>query len=446
MTKTLFTNAWILTLDDAFTEHNPGWLLVEDDRIAALGSGEPPEALGAEIQDFGGDILMPGMVNPHCHMAMSVFRGLGEDVDDRLYRYILPLERQFVSPTMVRAGSMLSALEMIQAGVTTVADMYYFETEVGDVIAESGMRGIVGQTLADFSPPDHQTFDEGFARVEELVDRFKGHPRVTASIAPHAPYSTGLAVMERVAQWSADHPGIPVQMHLAESELEVKWARDTHHASTVEVTRRAGLLKPNLICAHCLQLDDADIRMMAEHQVCAVTNPRSNGKAGRGIAPVDKLRNSGIPVGIGTDGPMSGNTLDLFAQFAPVSMFAKLLAGSRKPLPAREVVQMATIEGARVLGMNLEIGSLEMGKKADLIRFSLSAPRLHPIYDPYSALVFAAMPTDVTDVMVDGRWLLRDREVQTLDPAKVVADANQVAQQFKAEMARIDRAAAEGVQ
>jgi len=441
MTKTLFTNAWVLTLDDAFTEHQNGWVLVEDDRIVALGSGEPPESNGETI-DLGGDFLMPGMVNPHCHMAMSVFRGLGEDVDDRLYRYILPMERQFVSPDMVRAGSSLSALEMIQAGVTTVADMYYFETVVGDVVAESGMRGIVGQTLADFSPPDHQTFDEGFARVEELVERFRDHPRVTASIAPHAPYSTGLKVMERIAQWSADHPGIPVQMHLAESELEVKWARDTHDASTVEVTRRAGLLKPGLICAHCLQLDHADITVMSEHQVCAVTNGRSNGKAGRGIAPVEKLRNAGIPVGIGTDGPMSGNTVDLFAQFAPVSMFAKLLGKSRKPLPAREVVQMATIEGARVLGLNLEIGSLEAGKKADLIRISLAAPRLHPIYDPYSALVFAAMPTDVTDVMVDGNWLLRNREVQTLAPAKVVADANQIAKTFKAEMARIDQAAA----
>ena len=435
----LFINALVVTMDDALTVHEFGWVHVEGTTISALGSGAPPNVPGAEIVDCGGDIVMPGMVNAHCHMGMSVFRGLGEDVDDRLYRYILPLERKFVSAEMVRVGSAMSALEMIQGGVTTVADMYYFETEVGDVCDKAGLRAIVGQTLADFDPPDHKNFDEGFARVEELVDRYADHPLVTPSIAPHAPYSTGRETMARIAQWSADNPGVPVQMHLAESSLEVKWALDTHGKSTVAVTAEAGLLKPNLICAHCLQLDDADIRMMSEHQVCVVTNPRSNGKAGRGIAPVEKMRNAGLPVGIGSDGAMSGNTLDLFSQFAPVSMFAKLLAGSRKPLPAVDVIRMATIEGARTLSLNLKTGSLEKGKQADLIRISLAAPRFHPIYDPYSALVFAAMPSDVTDTMVAGRWLMRERKVQTLDVGKTVADANQIARQFKAEMDRIDR-------
>jgi 5-methylthioadenosine/S-adenosylhomocysteine deaminase len=436
---TILTNAHVVTMDDGLSVYENGWIRVDGTTITALGSGEPPLMPGAEVIDCDGDIVMPGMVNAHCHMGMAVFRGLGEDVDDRLYRYILPLERKFVSPEMVRIGSTLSALEMIQGGVTTVADMYYFETEVGDVCDKAGLRAIVGQTLADFNPPDHRDFDEGFARVEELVDRFAGHPLVTPSIAPHAPYSTGREVMARIAQWSADRPQVPVQMHLAESTLEVNWAATTHGKSTVAVTAEAGLLKPNLICAHCLQLDDADITMMAEHQVCVVTNPRSNGKAGRGISPVEKLRNAGLPVGIGSDGAMSGNTLDLFSQFAPVSMFAKLLGGSRKPLPAVDVLKMATIEGARALSLNLKTGSLEVGKQADLIRISLAAPRLHPIYDPYSALVFAAMPSDVTDTMVAGRWLMRDRRVLTLDVGKTVADAKQIAHQFQAEMNRIDR-------
>lgn len=435
---TLLTNAFVVTMDVDLTVYERGWVQVDGATITALGPGPAPAIAGAEIIHCGGDIVMPGMVNAHCHMAMSVFRGLGEDVDDRLYRYILPLERKFVSPAMVRAGSALSALEMIAGGVTTVADMYYFETEVGDVCTEAGLRAIVGQTLADFDPPDHKDFDEGFARVEELVDRYAGHPLVTPSIAPHAPYSTGFETMARVAEWSAAHPDLPVQMHLAESTLEVNWARDTHAKSTVAVTAEAGLLKPNLICAHCLQLDDLDIRMMSEHQVCVVTNPRSNGKAGRGISPVEKLRNAGLPVGIGSDGAMSGNTLDLFSQLAPVSMFAKLLGGSRKPLPAVDVVRMATIEGARALSLNLKTGSLKAGKQADLIRVSLAAPRMHPMYDPYSALVFAALPSDVTDTMVAGRWLMRDRTVLTLDAQKTIADANQIARQFRTEMARLD--------
>ncbi|MFD2646360.1 amidohydrolase family protein [Devosia albogilva] len=436
----LLTNAWVLTVDAAMTQHERGWVHIDGDRIAAVGSGDAPALPDAEHIDCGGDIVMPGMVNTHCHMAMSVFRGLAEDVDDRLYRYILPLERKFVSPEMVRAGSALAALELIHAGITSVADMYYFETEVGEVCAEAGLRAIVGQTLADFDPPDQRDFDEGFARLEELVERFGTHPLVTPSVAPHAPYSTGLAVMERVADWSAAHPDVPVQIHLAESTLEVEWATKNHGKSTVAVTDDAGLLKPGLICAHCLQLGDADIALMAERQVGVATNPRSNGKAGRGIAPVDRLRQAGLPVGIGSDGAMSGNTLDLLSQFAPVGMFAKLLAGSRKPLPAKEVVRMATIEGARVLGLDRKTGSLEAGKQADLIRISLAAPRLHPIYDPYSALVFAAMPTDVTDTMVAGRWLMRDRKVLTLETTKVMADALQVADGFKREMRRIDAA------
>jgi 5-methylthioadenosine/S-adenosylhomocysteine deaminase len=434
----LLTNAWVLTIDSAMSEHPTGWVQVRGDVIVALGSGPAPQIKGAEVIDCGGDAVMPGMVNTHCHMGMSVFRGLGEDVDDRLYRYILPLERKFVAAEMVRAGSALSALEMIQGGVTTVADMYYFETEVAEVVATSGMRGIVGQTLADFDAPDHKNFDEAFERVEKLVDAWSGHTLVTPSIAPHAPYSTGLAVMERVAEWSARHPEVPVQMHLAESELEVNWARDNHGTSSVEVVRRAGLLKAGLIGAHCLQLDDHDIALMAEAGVHAATNPRSNGKAGRGIAPVEKMRKAGIQVGIGSDGPMSGNTLDLFSQFAPVSMFAKLLGKSRKPLPAGDVVRMATIEGARVLGLDGKIGSLEVGKQADLIRISLDAVRLHPIYDAYSLLVFAAVATDVRDVMVAGRWLMRERQVETIESKKALRDALQIAEEFKAEMIRID--------
>ncbi|WP_332687759.1 amidohydrolase family protein [Devosia sp.] len=437
---TILTNAWLLTLDPALSEHNPGWLQIDDTTITALGSGTPPRIENAEIIDCGGDIVMPGMVNTHCHMGMAVFRGLAEDVDDRLYRYILPLERKFVTPDMVRIGSALSALEMIQGGVTTVADMYYFETEVAKVCDRAGLRAVLGQTLADFNPPDHKSFDEGFAAVEQLVDACAGHPLITPSIAPHAPYSTGFAVMQRIAHWSADHPDIPVQMHLAESTLEVDWARKTHGQSTVAVTRDAGLLKPGLIAAHCLQLDDADIAMMAEAGVHAATNPRSNGKAGRGIAPVEKMRRAGIPVGIGSDGAMSGNTLDLFSQFAPVSMFAKLLGGSRKPLPAIDVIRMATIEGARVLGLADMVGSLEPGKQADLIRISLAAPRLHPIYDAYSALVFAAVPSDVTHAMVAGRWLMRDRRVETLDPVQTTRDAIHIAVMFKAEMRQIDEA------
>jgi 5-methylthioadenosine/S-adenosylhomocysteine deaminase len=438
---TLITNATLIPCTPEMPVIEGGFVHVEGETIVAAGAGPAPQVEGAETIDAGGDIVMPGMVNPHCHMAMTLFRGLGEDVDDRLYRYVLPMERKFVTPQMVRVGTALAALELIEGGVTTVADMYYFETEVGRVVDQAGIRGVVGQTIADFDPPDHKTIDEGFALTEELVAEFTGHPRVTASIAPHAPYSTDIAVMNRVARWADDHPDVPVQIHLAEMDSEMEWCAKNHGLRPVEVVEKAGLLRKGLICAHCLHVSDGDIEKMAHAQVCVAHNARSNAKAGRGIAPVEAMRAAGIPVGVATDGPMSGNTLDLFSQFAPVTMFQKLLGHSRKPMPAREVIRMATIEGAKVLGMDGRIGSLEPGKQADLIRIDVSAARMQPIYDHYATLVFSAMPVDVRDVMVAGAWLMRDRDVKTLERRKVMRDALQVAGEFKAEMARIDAAA-----
>ncbi len=436
----LITNALLLPCTPAMPAIARGWVHVEGDTIKAVGEGLRPQVPGAEMIDAGGDVVMPGMVNPHCHMAMTLFRGLGEDVDDRLYRYVLPMERKFVTPEMVRVGTRLAALELIEAGVTTVADMYYFETEVGRVVDAAGIRGVVGQTIADFDPPDHKDIDAGFALTEELVAEFAGHPRVTASIAPHAPYSTDIPVMRRVADWADAHPDVPVQIHLAEMLSEMEWCEKNHRMTPVEVVEKSGLLRKGLICAHCLYLSQSDIGKMAAAEVCVAHNARSNAKAGRGIAPVEAMRAAGIPVGIATDGPMSGNTLDLFAQFGPVSMFQKLLGKSRKPMPAVEIIRMATIEGARVLGLDRKIGSLEPGKQADLIRIDLSAPRLQPVYDIYASLVFSAMPVDVRDVMVAGRWLMRDREALSLERRQVLRDALQIATEFKAEIARIDAA------
>ncbi|MEL6516297.1 MAG: amidohydrolase [Pseudomonadota bacterium] len=437
--STLIHNATLLPCTPDMPVIEGGYLRIEGGRISLVGAGDAPSAPDAEVIDAGGDIVMPGMVNPHAHIPMTLFRGLGEDVDDRLFRYVLPMERKFVSPEMVRIGTALGAWESIAGGVTTIADMYYYETEVGRVLDTAGLRGVVGQTLADFNPPDHATMDDGFALVEELADAFAGHPRVRASIAPHAPYSTDIPVLARVAHWAADHPDVPVQIHLAEMATEMAWAEKTHGCHPVEVVDRAGLLIPGLIAAHCLYLDEAEIARLAEAGVHVAHNARSNAKAGRGIAPVEALRAAGVPVGIATDGPMSGNTMDLFSQFGPVSMFAKLRGQSRKPMPATDVIAMATREGAKVLGMADEVGTLEVGKAADIIRILTAAPRMQPIYDIYATLVFATMPDDVRDVMVAGQWLMRDREVLTLERKKVLRDAGQIAARFRAEMAEIDR-------
>ncbi|MDR6265001.1 amidohydrolase [Roseobacter sp. N2S] len=434
----VLANARILTIDGQMTEFERGWIAITGDKITALGAGDAPDTFGP-IMDMGGDLIMPGMVNPHCHMPMTLFRGLGEDVDDRLFRYILPLERALVTADVVEIGARLAALELIRGGVTTVADMYYFEDRIGAVLDQSGLRGVVGQTLANFAAPDHATFDEGFARLDALADLYSDHPRITASAAPHAPYSTGFDVMKRVAAWSADHPDLPVQMHLAETEAELAWAQDTHGRTTVEITDRAGLLTPALVAAHVMYPTENDMDLLAERGVNVAYNARSNGKAGRGIAPITALRERGIQVGIATDGPMSGNTLDLFSQFAPAAMFQKIAGHSRGILPCTDIIRMATIEGAATLGMADRVGSLEVGKQADLIRISLADLRLHPIYDIYSMLTFATLPSDVRGTMVAGQWLMQDRETLTLDADKALADALQIARQFKARIVEIDQ-------
>jgi cytosine/adenosine deaminase-related metal-dependent hydrolase len=437
VSRTLFTNAIVVTCDGGMTVHRPGWLLIEGAKILDVGSGEPPRPDGVDVVDCGGDILMPGLVNTHCHIAMSVFRGLGEDMNDRLRRYVFPLEKRFVSPEMVRVGTRLGALELIEGGTTTVADMYYFETEVGRVIDECGMRGIVGQTIVDFAAPDAANVDEGFARFEECRAAFARHPRVTASLAPHAPYTTGLEILKRVAEtW--ERTGAPVQIHLAEMDYEPGWVRERYNGTPVDLMEQAGLLREGLIAAHCIFVEERDRENMARAGVRVAHNAGSNAKAGRPIAPVVAMRKAGIKVGLGSDGPMSGNTIDLFAQFPQVAKLQKLANRDGAAIRSVDVVRMATIEGAEVLGMADRTGSLEKGKRADLIRIDTSATRFTPLYDPHATLVYATLASDVRDVVCDGEWLMRDRKVTRLDRRAVIADGRALGDEMRAEMSRID--------
>ena len=435
--RTLYDDATVLTIDDGMTVHDRGHVLVECERISLVGAGPGPRGRVDTVVECAGDIVMPAMVNPHAHLPMTLFRGLGEDVDDRLFRYVLPLERRFVDPAMVRVGTALAAVETIRAGVGTVADMYYYEEEVGRVLDAAGLRGVVGQTIADFDPPDHATIAEGFRRFEALRAEFAGHPRITASLAPHAPYSTGPDVLRRCAD-VAERTGAPVQLHLAEMRSEMEWCAEHHGTRPVDLVDRAGLLAEGLIAAHCLYLNEDEIALIAGRGVRVAHNARSNAKAGRGIAPVTALLEAGTKVGIATDGPMSGNTLDLFAQLGPVAMFQKLAGGSRQPMPAWQIVRMATRGGAEVLGLDDRIGTLAPGMRADIARVSTCGPHMRPLYDPYAALVFSASASDVRDLLVDGAPLLRDGEVLTMDEERAIRDADAIAARFRREMARID--------
>ncbi|TFL18070.1 amidohydrolase family protein [Jannaschia formosa] len=431
----ILANARILPMDGP--EIPRGWLRIDGDSISELGTGDPP----GPAEDMGGDLIMPGFVNPHGHLPMTLFRGLAEEVDDRLFRYILPLERACVTEQVVRIGTRLALLESIRGGVTTVADMYYFEDAIAEELAASGLRGLVGQTVATFPAPDVSGVDAGFDRASALADRWTGHPTVTPGIAPHAPYSTGPEILARVAAWSEAHPGLPVQIHLAETADEIAWAAREHGRSTVEIVRDAGLLRPGLVAAHCIYLTDADREAIAASGAGVAHCPRANGKGGRPTAPITDLLARGAPVGLAADGAMSGNTLDLFSQMAPATIAQKVANGTRAALPPSEVLAMATVGGARVLGMGDRIGRLAPGYRADLIRVALDDPRQQPVWDLAATLVFSTLPSDVRATMVGGRWLMRDRQVLTLEVDAILADARQTALGFGAKIAEIDRGA-----
>ena len=411
----LLTRAALVTCDAAFTIHDPGWLATDENgAISALGGGTPPAELTAVEQiDCGGDVVMPGMVNTHCHMAMSLLRGLGDDEPDRLERYIFPLEARFVAPEMVRLGSLHAGIELAEGGVTTVADMYYFEDEVARACDEIGLRAVLGQTVMDRPTPDAATADEAFERFEGLADVCKGRPLLTPSLAPHAPHTCGAVLLQRVADRSDG--AILVQIHLAEVPAEIAWARETHGTSPVGVLARAGLLGPFVIGAHGLLIDNDDIARLAATGTAISHNAGSNAKAGKGIAPILDLLNAGVPVGLGSDGAMSGNTLDLFAQLPQVAKLAKLRAGDRRLMPARRVLSLATREGAMSLGLGDAVGSLEVGKQADVIRVDMTAPRMRPRHDLASLLVYSACAADVRDVWVAGRRIVKDRRACLVD-------------------------------
>jgi len=374
---------------------------------------------------------MPGMVNTHCHMAMSLFRGLGDDEPDRLERYIFPLEARFVTPEMVRLGSLHAAVELAEGGVTTVADMYYFEDQAAHACAAVGLRGVVGQTYMARPLPDAADPEESEARFAALVEACAGDARLIPSRAPHAPHTCGLDLLSRIAEAAAGD-STPIQIHLAEVPAEVDWARAAHGTGPVGVLDRAGLLSPRLIGAHGLLLTEAEIARLAETGATIAHCPGSNAKAGKGIAPVLALRAAGVPVGLGSDGAMSGNTLDLIAQLPQAAKLAKLRAGDRRVMTARQVLTLATLGGARALGLDDRLGSLEPGKVADLVRIDLSAPRIRPRHDLASLLVYSAVASDVREVRVGGRAIVLDGRALYSDRDGALVEADRFAAQMAA--------------
>ncbi len=412
----LITHGNILTLNKDMEEIKDGYIAITDNKITALGSMEALDQITAkEVLNVEGDIVMPGMINTHTHASMSVFRSLADDVPDRLHRYIFPLEAEFVSPEMVRIGAQLANIEMIKGGVTTYADMYYFEDIVAKTVDEAGMRAVLGETVIKFPVADAENAEEGIAYAIKFIETYKNHPRITPAFAPHAPYTNTTETLQKIAKLSLEYD-VPVLIHLAESQRESDVIAERSGGLTpIAYMADIGALNKNLIAAHAITANDEDIQLLKQYNVGVAHNMSANIKSAKGVAPIPKMRQAGVSVGLGTDGPMSGNTISVLDEFQQVAKIHKLIAKDRSLMPPIEIVKMATLGGAEVLGLDEEIGSLEINKKADIVVVDTKAPHMTPLYNPYSALVYSAYASDIRHNIIDGKIIMKDRVVLTVD-------------------------------
>jgi 5-methylthioadenosine/S-adenosylhomocysteine deaminase len=422
------TNALVVTMDERGTTFDSGEVCVTGDTIVAVGKGTGYTS--RETVDCGGRVVMPGLVNAHTHVPMTLMRGLADDLklDVWLMGYMMPVEREFVNPDFVRLGTGLACAEMIRSGVTCFADMYYYEAAVAETAAAAGVRALCGQTVLKFPSPDAASFEDSLALAREFVRAWKGHPLVVPAVAPHAPYTTTPEILRASAELAAEFD-VPIHIHLSETALEVEDSRKAHGMPVVPWVKKQQLFEAKVLAAHCVHVDEGEMRTL-KHAGCGIAhNPTSNLKLGAGVAPVAKMLEAGLAVGIGTDGAASNNDLDMFEETRLAAVLAKGIGGDPTALPARQALAMATRLGARALHLQAITGSLEPGKRADLITVDLGGVHARPRFarDPqavYSQIVYAGKSTDVVDVMCNGRWLMRGRELLTVDePALLEAAA-----------------------
>jgi 5-methylthioadenosine/S-adenosylhomocysteine deaminase len=418
---------------------SPGAVAVNGTDIVEVGT---PESIAAKYQaaetvDARDQIVLPGLINTHTHAPMVMYRGLADDLAlmDWLQKYIFPAEAKTVSPELVRIGTRLAALEMIESGTTAYADMYYFEEEIARTTVEAGLRGVLGETIIQFPVADAKTPAEGLARAERFIREFKDNGLVVPAVAPHALYTNDRTTLVASAELARRY-GVPVLIHFAETEDEVRIAREQYQMTPAAALESIGFWGPKTIAAHGIWVTDEDIAILKRRGVGIAHNPESNMKLASGAAPVTKYLAAGVALGLGTDGAASNNDLDMFEAMRQASFLAKHATHDPTAVPARTALDMATIGGARVLGMETLIGSLEAGKRADLITVSMSAARQTPAYDPISHLVYVTRGDDVRTTIVNGKILMKDRQVRTLNRTAVIADANRLAQKVREAVGR----------
>ncbi len=412
----------VVTMDGERRVFEDGAVAVEGGRIVAVGRRAEIERryTAAEVIDAAGRAIIPGLINGHTHIPMTLFRGIADDLDlnEWLTKYIFPAEAKNVTEEFVRTGTQLGLAEMIRGGTTTYCDMYYFEDAIAEETARAGVRGLLGETVIDFPVADNKTFNEALQYTERYLAKWKGHALVTAAIAPHAPYTVSEEHLRAVRALS-DRTGAPILIHVAETRKEVADLTAQKGARPVQYLARIGFLNARVVAAHTVHLSDDEIAILKDFGVGAVHNPQSNMKLASGVAPVPQMLAARIALGLGTDGAASNNDLDMWQEMDTAAKLHKLSSNDPRVVSAQEAFALATIGSARALHMEREIGSLETGKRADLVIVDLDELHQTPRYNIYSHLVYATKATDVRTVVIEGRVVMRDRRLLTLDEAAI---------------------------
>lgn len=436
---TIVTAAHVLTMDGTDRVFSPGAVAISKGAIVGVGSPSELFSLYSPKQKISRprSVVLPGLINTHTHAAMNLLRGIADDLPlkDWLTKFIFPAEGRNVSPRFVKAGTLLACAEMVRGGTTTFADMYYFESDVASAVDQCGMRAVLGETWLDFPVPDHKDLAESITVTRAFLEKWKGHPRIIAAVAPHAPYTNAkeslLAARDLALEFKA-----PLLIHLSETRDEQRELAEKYGRTPTNWLDSIGFLGPNVLAAHCVWCDADDLRILSERHVGLSHNPESNMKLASGVAPVVAARRVGIAVGLGTDGVAgSNNDLDMWEAMDFAGKLAKVSTMDATALPAKDLLRMATIEGARAMKLDDRIGSLEAGKRADLVAVDLVRAGTQPVWDLLSTLVYAVKESDVSLTMVEGRVLWNGTRVTTLDEASVIREAEEWRKRIAASLA-----------
>jgi len=434
----ILKNAIVLTMNQTLTKYEPGAVAIKGSTIEAVGNqdnivGQFPQA---EVIDCGGKVLMPGFVNTHAHIAMNLIRGFSDDLrlDVWLNGYIMPVEREFVTPDFVRLGTQLGCAELIKTGVTCFLDMYYFEDVVAETTAAMGLRGVLSETVMKYPTPDAHSYEESLEYCRNFIRKWKGHELITPAVAPHAPYTTGEEILKATKDLALEYD-VPLNIHIAETAQEVETMRQETGMPVVPFVKKQGVFEAKTIAAHCVHIDEGEMRTLEHSHVGVAHNPSSNLKLASGIAPIPRMLELGLKVGIGTDGAASNNDLDFFEEMRLTSFLAKGSSGDPTAVPAAKTLEMATRIGAEAIHMDDKIGSLEPGKKADIMLVDIktlhNSPSFkHSEFGIYAQLVYAGKSTDVSDVMVNGKWLMRNHTLLGVNESELIEKSQRYAEKM----------------